>query len=431
MALAAQQLHSTGIPTFAGSDLSSEYRNRTLNGNASLELGGVKLEARAWDTDGQSPYQEAQSDCAFNPVSGFTACDEEFRNRIFALHASTHLMRNWFSELTLSRSEDRQESLEGGFLLRTMRPEADWHNVLSIDDHNRLSFGALARRERVDVPGSISEANDNDYGYVQDEANYGRNHAVVAVNYLHSGAFGERFNWNTQYGFDVFDGTRLIATVGTAFHTPTAEDRFSPFGSNPDLQPEKAQDYELGVKQRIGSYQTAEVRLFRTDVRDSITSLPPDYIPANISHVRLSGVQADWNYSDENWTAHVNGIAQDPRNLDTDSVLVRRARLSLGAQLNRHIGRYDVGSAFYTAGRRQDSGALDGSPRHRRRLRAARPHRRRTSDPRTALRSARRQRAQSPLPDRRRLQPDRQRHLRHPALRPAALMQAPAPSLTA
>ncbi len=349
VALATQQLYSNGIPTFAGADQNSAYRNRTINGSAGIELGGVELEARAWDTGGQSPFLEAQSDCQFNPVAGFTVCDEKFHDQILALHASSQLTRDWFSELTLSRTEDVIDS-EGSSLLRTIRPEADWHNVLALGDDNRLSFGALARRERIDVPGSINDNEDSDYGYLQDEANYGRHHAVAAVNYLHTSAFGERFNWNAQYGFDVLDGTRLIAAAGTAFHTPNAEDRFSPFGSNPRLQPEKAQDYELGLKQRIGAHQTAELRLFRTDVRDLISGFPP----VNIGHSRLEGVQADWNYSDENWSAHLNGIAQNPRNLDTDSVLIQRARLSLGAQLNRHLGRYDLGAAFYTAGRRQD-----------------------------------------------------------------------------
>jgi vitamin B12 transporter len=350
--LAAQQQHSSGLPTFAGSDLDSEYRNRTISGNASLQLGGVKLEARAWDTDGQSPFQEAGSDCAFNPVTGYTACDEKFLNQVLAMQASTHLSDRWYSELSFSRSEDRLD-IEGSGLLRTVRPEADWHNVYTVDDHNRLSFGAFARRERVDVNpnyGQLSKAKDSDYAYVQNEANYGRHHAVAALNYLHDGAFGERFNWNAQYGFDLLEQTRLLAGVGTAFRAPTAEDLYSPSGGNPNLQPEKAQDYELGVKQGIGAHQNAELRLFRTDVRDLINGFPP----VNVGHSRLEGVQADWSYSDENWIAHINGIAQNPRNLDTNSVLVQRARLSLGAQLNRHLGRYDLGAAFYTAGRRQD-----------------------------------------------------------------------------
>ncbi len=360
VALAAQQLHTSGIPTFAGSNLNSEYRNRTLDGTASLELGGVKLEARAWDTDGQSPFQEAQSDCAFNPVPGYTGCDEEFRDRIFALHASTQLSRDWFSELTLSRSEDRLDSQDEDFLLRTLRAEADWHNTLNLDGHNRLSFGAILRREHDDEPGYIAQRDNNDYGYLQDEANYGRNHIVAAINYLHDGSFGERFNWNAQYGFDVLEGTRLIAGAGTAFHTPTAEDVFPPYG-NPALQPEKAQDYELAVKQRIGAYQNAQLRLFRTDVRDLIEAPPPNYFPYNVADARIDGVQAEWNLASEHWTAHLDGIAQNPRNLQTDSELIERARLSLGAQLNRRIGRYDLGAAFYTSGRRLDENFNTGA----------------------------------------------------------------------
>jgi vitamin B12 transporter len=359
VALAGQQLHSSGLPTFVGSGVDSEYRNRTLDGEASLELSGVQLEARAWDTDGRSPYQEAGSDCLFNPIPGFGACDEEFRDRIFALHASTHLTRDWLSELTLSRSEDRLESVAGASLLRTLRGEADWHNVLALDPHNRLSFGALARHERVDSPGgSIDVGDDNDYGYLQDEANYGRHHAVAAINYVHDNAFGERLNWNAQYGFDLLEATRLIADAGTAFHTPTAEDRFSPFGGNPGLQPEKAQDYELAVRQKIDPRQQAELRLFRTDVRDLITGFPP----ANLDHARLEGVQANWRYNDAHWTARLDGIAQNPRDLDTGAELLRRARLSLGAELERHFGRYDAGASFYTSGRRADIDAFTFEP---------------------------------------------------------------------
>jgi vitamin B12 transporter len=357
VAVAAQQLHSAGIPTYAGADQASEYRNRTLSGNGSLELGGVKLEARAWDTSGLNPYLSAQFDCAgVNAIPGFAPCNQTFRDRVFALRASTHLTQNWFSELTLSRSEDRLDFIQGDFLTRTVRPEADWHNVLRLDQHNRVSFGALARREHDDSPsanGSFQEKDNNDYGYAQEEADYGRHHGVAAVSYLHESAFGERFDWNAQYGFDLFEHTRLIAEAGTAFHTPTALDRFYPGDGNPNLLPEKARDYELAVKQRIDGHQTAELRVFRTDVRDLIDGAA--FPPMNLGRARLEGLQADWNYSDSNWTARLNGIAQNPRDLETGVELPQRARLSLGAQLNRHLSRYDLGAAFYTAARRADN----------------------------------------------------------------------------
>lgn len=363
--LAGQQLHSSGIPSYTGATEDSEYRNRTLNGSAYIQLGGVKLEARAWDTDGESPFLQAFYDCPFaNAVDGYTVCDEKFLNQVLALEASAHITRNWYSELTFSRSEDRLD-VEGSGLLRTVRPEADWHNVYTVDDHNRVSFGAFARREHVDsnpTDGQVSNARDSDYAYLQDEANYGRNHAVAAVNYLHDGAFGERFDWNLQYGFDLLQWTRLIATAGSAFRAPTAEDLYSPYSGNPYLQPEKAMDYELGVRQRFTEHQDAEVRVFRTDVRDLIEAPPPDYVSINVGHARLEGVQAQYRYAGDGWNARLDGIAQNPMDLDDQTELLRRARLSLGASLERQIDRYTLGSSFYTAGRREDGNALTGSP---------------------------------------------------------------------
>jgi vitamin B12 transporter len=363
--LSGQQLHSGGIPAYTGATEDSEYRNRTLNGSAYVQLGGVKLEARAWDTDGQSPFLQAFYDCPYvNPVNGYSVCSQEFLDQVLALEASTHLTDRWYSTLTLSRSEDRLDS-EGSGLLRTVRPEADWHNVYTIDDHNRASFGAFARREHVDTDPSyygVSNARDSDYAYLQDEANYGRNHAVAAVNYLHDGAFGERFNWNVQYGYDLLRWTRLIATAGSAFRAPTAEDLYAPYYGNPDLQPEKAMDYELGLRQRFTEHQDAELRLFRTDVRDLIESPPPNYVAINVGHARLEGIQAQYRYRGDGWNARVDGIAQNPMDLDNQSELLRRARLSLGTTLERQIDRYTLGSSFYTAGRRNDVNAITDAP---------------------------------------------------------------------
>ncbi len=370
VALGAQQQYVGGFPTYTGANQDANYRNRTLNGVADLQLGGVKLEARAWNANGYSRYLNANYDpVSFLPDGTYSIADENFLNSIYALQATTHFTDNWESDLTLSRGEDDLHQRQVADFVRTIRPQADWHNVLGLGEHNRLSFGVIASRERVDALSFgtvIDEAVDNDYAYLQDELNYWRNHAVLAVNYTHDGTFGERFNWNAEYGFDLSGSTKLIAAAGSAFRAPTANDRYG-YAGNPDLQPEKAMNYELGLKQQIGTHQAVDLRLFRTDVRDLIegvpTSIPPLFFTTiNVADSRSDGVQLDWNYSDELWTARAGGIAQNPRNLDTDGELLRRARLSANALLQRHIGRYDVGASFYTAGRREDIGALSGTP---------------------------------------------------------------------
>ncbi|MDR3417774.1 MAG: TonB-dependent receptor [Nevskia sp.] len=370
VAFGAQQQYVGGFPTYAGAGDDGNFRNRTLNGKASIQLGGIRLEARAWDAEGYSKYVNANFDPnTFAFLNTYSPADERFNDRILALQASTHLCDNWASDLTLSRGGDNLHQGQAADFVRTIRPEADWHNVLTLGDYNRLSFGALASRERVDALSfgtAIDTTKDNDYAYLQDELNVQRNHAVLAVSYLHDGGFGERFNWSAEYGFDLTATTKLIASAGSAFHAPTANDRFG-FGGNPALQPEKAMDYELGLKQRLLAHQDAELRLFRTDVRDLIlgvpTAIPPNFFTLiNARDSRTTGAQADWSYVDERWTARVDGVVQNPRTLDNDSVLLRRSRLSADALIQRHLGRYDVGAHFYAAGRRQDIGAIDGLP---------------------------------------------------------------------
>ncbi len=362
-ALGAQEQHTGGIPPFVGSDDSRGFRNRTLNGSAEIQLGGVHLQARAWDAEGKDRYLNQ----VFPPPNFslvLQPSDQDFRNQVLALEAGTHLADNWESSLTLSRGLDRLAQNQAPDFVRTIRPEADWHNVLGLGSYNRLSFGARVARERVDAVSSfgapIAEAKDTDYAYLQEEFNWNSQHLVAAVNYLHDGAFGERFNWNAEYGFDVLEHTRLIAAAGSGFHAPTAEDRFGP-GGNPKLQPEKALNYEVGVKQGLGAHQNAGLRLFSTDVRNLIEYVPPNFTAINIARGRTDGVQLDWSYSDETWDARFNGIWQDPRGrgLDTSqpelhTPLLRRARAIASASLDRRFGRYDLGASFYTSTLRHD-----------------------------------------------------------------------------
>jgi vitamin B12 transporter len=363
-AFGAQQQRSDGLPTFVGSDDDRSFRNRTLNGRASLELGGVHLEARGWDAGGNTQYSNATFDSNFN-FTGFAPLDHDFHNQTLALEASTQLLSNWLSQLTLSRGEDHLSENQSSDYVRTIRPGADWHNVVELGEHNRLSFGALGYRERVDASSfgsAINESRSNAYGYLQDELHYGAHHALAAVSYLHDSHFGERFNWNTEYGYQLFSTTRLIAMAGTAFHAPTADDRFVGFGGNPDLKPEKAFNYEFAARQQLDAAQQVELRLFRSDVRDLIVFVPPNFTATNVQHTRSDGVQLGWNYSDADWTAHANGIWQDPRNRDTHTQLLRRARLGASADVVRRLGRFDLGAALRTQSQRADSDAISFAP---------------------------------------------------------------------
>lgn len=372
-ALSVQQQHSGGFPVFAGSDQAAAYRNRTLAGRFTASLGAVELEARAWDAHGSTQYEDLAFDGPGFSFSGFVPASDDFHDQVLALEARTHLTTRWTSSVTAARSADVTDQnqpdasdLPPGFV-RTVRPELDWHNVVSAGEHHRVSFGARAQNERVSslsFGDRIGESTTQAYGYLQDELDYGRHHAVAAVNYLHDGAFGGRFDWSAEYGYDLFAHTRLIANAGSAFHTPTANDRFG-FGGNPELRPEKALDYELAVRQQLTPAQDLELRLFRSDVRDLIELRYDQSVNAfsafNVDKARMDGVQLRWNYAAQAWRARASMVYQDPRDLTTGQRLLRRPRWAGSGHLDRRLGRFDLGGDVYAAGDRADVDGITGA----------------------------------------------------------------------
>lgn len=369
-----QQEHIAGLPPYAGSSTPSAYRNRTLNGRGTLDLEGVHLQVRAWDASGNTQY--LNTDFSYPPPSyspvftGFSPAAEDFHDQILAIGAADQFTQIWHSSLTLSRSlyrlvQDQPDpgTSQPGFA-RVIRPELDWHNIVDADRHNRISFGLRAYQQRVNAlsyGSAYSQSKATEYGDVEDEANYGPNHIVGAVSYLHDGVFGGRFDWNLGYGYDLYRATRLIVSAGTAFRAPTPTELYYPGISNPHLQPEKAISYSIAVRQRIDHHQFVRLGLFRTDIRDYI-AYGVNFIPHNVQRARLEGVQAMWRYVSAKWTARADAIWQDPRNLSTDSALLRRARLIGSARVERHSGRYEFGGAIYLSTLRHDIGAIEGAP---------------------------------------------------------------------
>ena len=98
------------------------------------------------------------------------------------------------------------------------------------------------------------------------------------------------------------EATTLRASVGRAYRPPTFNDRYWPFDGfargNPDLSPETAWEYELGVSQSFTDRATLSVTGFRRDAEDLIDWQPEDpadpfgiWSPVNVSRSRTQGAE--------------------------------------------------------------------------------------------------------------------------------------------
>jgi vitamin B12 transporter len=350
LSLGVEQIRTDGFPSLESTTLDRGYRNTSVNLRGSTQLGEkASLGVRLWNADGNVEYQ------------GFSGPrDQDFQNQVAAIELNLDPHAQWHTTMTVSRAEDdiRQNQSDG--FIRTVRPVFDWHNVVRAGQAHRVSFGASATREDV-TSLAFSEERDVYSGFVQDEITLGRHRVIAGANFADYDGFGEQFNWNAEYGFDLFASTRLIAAAGTGFRAPDADDRFG-FGGDPDLEPEESLNYELGLKHELSARQSVDLRLFQSEVDDLISlefnpTAPGNdfgFIAVNIDEYRNRGVELTWEYASKVWTASLSGIAQKPEDRATDDTLLRRAEHSAAGRLTRHFGAHYLGVEVLGSGERPD-----------------------------------------------------------------------------
>jgi vitamin B12 transporter len=355
-------LDSDGFPTRTLDDTERGYENLSAMLQARVDLGPAELALRHWRAQGTSEY----SDFFLTPV------DQDFETSTTTAEVRMPLAATLDARMTLTRFEDRIEQNQSQDYLRTDRNTLDAQVDWQATPAQSLGFGIMAANElaRSESYGDALRADtDMTNAFVQDRIASGPHTALLAVGYTDHETAGSAFTWNAEYAFDVTPRTRVFGLAGTGFRAPDATDRFG-FGGNPDLEPERSSNYEAGVRHVVNKRHTLELSAFHTDIEDLIDFTVLSFDPfagenRNVSSARVRGVEAAWTYAGETWRARVEAIYQDPRNLEDDSLLLRRARQSMTLALSRPLGPVVLGLDVLATGEREDFGipepvTLDG-----------------------------------------------------------------------
>jgi len=145
-------------------------------------------------------------------------------------------------QVTGLTADEDQTATAGGVFVQT---DTDLSDTLT------LSLGARADRVRLDIDDDLLADGDNSGDQDFTESSYSAG-----------------LNWRYQPRHGVY------ATVSNAFETPTFTELANPSGAggfNPDLEPQKAVNHEVGGRGQLGDRLFYELALFRVDVRDEIT----------------------------------------------------------------------------------------------------------------------------------------------------------------
>lgn len=378
-ALSGQQ--SAGFPTYTADWQDRAYKNLSGTAAVTTHVGGVELGARYYEATGNTQYANANYNADFTAFESFTSLDEDFSNKLFAVHAAGDLTDNWHTRLTLSgviddlrqRQIDPYALVSAGDFDYTSRDTLDWQNDVKIDSaalKQTVTFGVIAYKEQTN---SLSfgtayavDTHAQTY-YLQDQLEAGKNRLLLAAGVAHYSAFGDHTTWNAEYGYAITTDTLLILSAGTAFRAPSATDRFG-FGGTPDLKPESSRNFEVGIKSRLDAHQEVTFAAFQNSIDDLIVfvSDPSNLFfggeNQNVDRARIRGIEASWDVHADPWVMHAEASLQDPRDLVHDKDLLRRSKRSFTLNGASKVGRGEVGVDLLLSGPRADIDVVSGAP---------------------------------------------------------------------
>lgn len=190
---------------------------------------------------------------------------------------------------------------------RSHRRSGDVRFNVELPASTRLTAGAMVERQWQETFGT-SNFGDNPIATHTRRTTGTYAQLLVAPSERYTIALGGRYEHNEQFGdFTTWHaagnvvpraGTRLHASIGTAFREPSFLESYGCCGfvnGNPALKPEHALSADAGVEQELSSWASVGATVFESSFRDLIdyqyAPSGPDYF--NVARTRSRGVELE------------------------------------------------------------------------------------------------------------------------------------------
>ena len=237
------------------------------------------------------------------------------------------------------------------------RNQASWQNDITLDANQLLTAGVDYQQEHIDSDTGYLKSTREDTGvYAQYMGTFGRNEVQLSARHDHNDQFGNHNTGSAAWGYTFDYGLRLSASYGTAFHAPTFNDIYYPFGlGNPNLKPEKSNSGELGLSQKQGSWNWA-LNVYQTRINDLIT-LDQNFVPQNINKARIRGVEGQFGVNLDGWQVQSYLTLLQPKSVGGNydgNLLPRRPEQTARVDVDRRFDAFGVGATFFASGKAYD-----------------------------------------------------------------------------
>ena len=344
---------TAGFAPRTDSDIERGYDNLSANLYGAHRFGDSEISLRHWQTQGNVEYLDFF----------LTPADQDFENSTTAVELDTRIGNRGTSKFIASYMQDDIVQNQSDDFVKSDRISLDWQYSHAFARHT-LTGGLYAVDENASTL-SFGSGFDEDTevraAFIQDQWSHERHKTFVALRLTDHEAFGNQTTWNAEYAYELTDNWTINAGLGHAFRAPDATDRFG-FGGNPDLDPELADEAQIGLRYAPDSRHSINIELYRNDIEDLIEFDLQTFELRNITQAEIRGAQIGYEYRGERFVVHAEVVKQSADDAVTGDRLLRRAEETASLSYTQDIGAHRVGLAFIASGDREDFGGvkLDG-----------------------------------------------------------------------
>lgn len=322
------------------------FENRSLSGGISGPLGDLgRLEFSGLATDATVEFDQGVTDTdTVNFGLGWQRDGHSLKLGYFDERRETPAFDSGFDAERLSLDWQTQAGVAEGRLTVGVNYRHEDGRSFSLAT-GRTAFGD--RRDNIGVFSGL-------------RLPFGPWTAEASVRHDDNSEFGGHTTGQTALARSIGAGTRLRASVGTAFRGPNLNEQLSPgfggqFAGNPDLDPETSRTYEVGIEHVPAGGHRLEASLYRTDVDDLIAFAGEDFRAVNIREAAIDGFEVSYDWRTGDWNAGAGLTLQDTEDESTGETLLRRADEKLSLSLDRLFGNGgNLGAEVVHQGERRD-----------------------------------------------------------------------------
>ena len=337
----------------------------------------LNVGANYYRTDG-APVIEGGSDKGYDSTSGVASARHEFNNGVsvgfsslsaegnteyeggnqdfrfqtFGANVEIPVTSHWRTSLHLADARDELEDFSTfGGVFDTRTRSSRLENWLTFGTHEFV-LGAEYLVDKVESSTAYDESSrSNEAFFSQALLNFGRTDVHLSVRRDDNEAYGVEETWGAGLGYKLDASHRIRASSGTSFKAPSFNDLYFPGFGNPDLEPEEAISYEVGIEGRYVQWFW-DLAVYQSDVED--LSLPAQNQAGSVPEARLRGVELSSGWQQDGWSLKAAVSIGRFEDKETERQLARRAERTLRIDLDKQIETWSFGTTLRAESHRYD-----------------------------------------------------------------------------